>query len=212
MANNIFKVLIAGAGGHGQVVADILLVHQRLGEIKPIGFIDDDYNLTNTYAMGLPILGPLNTIENIELDFVVTAIGNNRVRREICQRWNEMGVSFYRAVHPWSSVAESVKLGVGVMICAGVIINPSTRICEHSIINTGSSVDHHCEIGAYVHIAPGARLGGNVNIGSGTLVGMGALILPGIIVGEDCVIGAGSVVTKDLPDGSEVIGMPARPI
>ncbi|MEE9294170.1 MAG: DapH/DapD/GlmU-related protein [Phycisphaerae bacterium] len=48
------------------------------------------------------------------------------------------------------------------------------------------------------HIKRGARVGGN------------ATVLPGITVGFDSVVGAGAVVTKDVPDGTIVVGNPAR--
>jgi serine acetyltransferase len=36
------------------------------------------------------------------------------------------------------------------------------------------------------------------------------LILPGTTIGKDCIIGAGSVVRGMVPDGSVVIGNPAK--
>ena len=49
-------------------------------------------------------------------------------------------------------------------------------------------------------------------IGDNTLVGMGAMVLNGAVIGRDCLIGAGALVTegKQIPDGSLVVGMPAK--
>lgn len=49
-----------------------------------------------------------------------------------------------------------------------------------------------------------------VEIGDDVWIGARALILPGVKVGNGCVIGAGAVVSKDVPDGSIVVGNPAR--
>lgn len=51
---------------------------------------------------------------------------------------------------------------------------------------------------------------GRIKIGSNCFIGAGAIIMPGVRIGNDCVIGAGSVVTRSVPDGSVVVGSPAR--
>lgn len=51
---------------------------------------------------------------------------------------------------------------------------------------------------------------GKIHIGKRTLVGHNSIIMPGVKIGERCVIGTGSIVTKDIPDGSVVVGAPAR--
>ena len=45
-----------------------------------------------------------------------------------------------------------------------------------------------------------------------TLVGMGATILDGAVVGNQCIIGANALVKQgyEIPDGSMVLGSPAR--
>jgi len=53
---------------------------------------------------------------------------------------------------------------------------------------------------------------GLVVIGNNVFVGAGSIILPGVNVGNDVVIAAGSVVTKDVPDGSVIAGVPAKPV
>jgi carbonic anhydrase/acetyltransferase-like protein (isoleucine patch superfamily) len=58
------------------------------------------------------------------------------------------------------------------------------------------------------------NIGNGCTIGANTLIGMKAVVLNGAVIGRDCLIGAGSLVTgnKVIPDGSMVMGAPARVI
>jgi carbonic anhydrase/acetyltransferase-like protein (isoleucine patch superfamily) len=50
------------------------------------------------------------------------------------------------------------------------------------------------------------------SIGEGSLVGIQAVVLNGVKIGRHCIVGAGAVVTegKEFPDGSLIIGAPAK--
>jgi carbonic anhydrase/acetyltransferase-like protein (isoleucine patch superfamily) len=50
------------------------------------------------------------------------------------------------------------------------------------------------------------------SIGEGTLIGIQAVVLNGAKIGRRCIVGAGAVVTegKEFPDGSLIIGSPAK--
>ena len=51
---------------------------------------------------------------------------------------------------------------------------------------------------------------GRISVGDDTFIGCYCLILPGTVIGRDCIVGAGSVVRGTVPDGSVVMGNPAR--
>lgn len=70
-------------------------------------------------------------------------------------------------------------------------------------------------IGGGCEILNGYELGSEpwlVTIGDNCHIGMNAMILPGVTIGRDCIVGACAVVTHDVPDGTVVAGVPARPI
>lgn len=205
------KVLIIGAGGHGQVVADIL---QRPENIKaghqPIGFLDDDPKLAGKTILHLPVLGLVSSLEEHDFDAVIVAIGNNETRMKIFDSLLTRMMNFANALHPHGSIAASAELGKGVMVCAGAVVNPASVVGDNVILNTGCTIDHHNRIGAHAHIAPGVHLGGEVEIGEGALVGIGATVLPGRVIGAWAIVGAGAVVTKDIPAHATAVGVPAR--
>ncbi len=53
---------------------------------------------------------------------------------------------------------------------------------------------------------------GSIYVGERSFIGCRAIIMPNVRIGKRCVIAAGSVVTKDVPDGTVVAGIPAKPI
>ena len=207
------RVLILGAGGHAQVVADILSrAHDAGTNCEPVGFLDDNPSLTRTAIVGLPVLGAIAQLDEFDHDAVIVAIGDNRTRSRILASVQARGEHIVNAIHPAAVLAPDVHLGEGVMICAGVVVNTGTVIGDSVILNTGCTVDHHNHIGNHAHIAPGVHLGGDVAIGEGTVIGIGSTVIPQRTVGAWSVVGAGSVVAKDIPAYATAVGMPARVI
>jgi len=204
-------IFIIGAGGHGQVVADIFRAQRKAGLIgPPTAFLDDDPRRHGALQVGTRVLGSLSLLTTEPHAAVVVAIGDNRTRARLFARLIAKGEVPTVAEHPRSIVAEDVALGAGSMVCAGAVINTGSVVGANTIVNTGATVDHHASIGDHVHIAPGVHLGGEVRVGEGALIGIGAVVLPRITVGAWSTVGAGAVVTCDVPPGVTVAGVPAR--
>ena len=202
--------MVLGAGGHAQVVADILRSQGLAGEpISFLGYLDDRAGELRG-SLGADMIGTIADSSTIEHDALVVAIGDNLIRHRLFRRAADRGAHFAIAKHPASTIAPDVRVGPGSMVCAGVVINTRAIIGANAIINTSASVDHHCRIGDHVHLAPGVRLGGGVTVGEGALIGIGAIVLPGKTVGAWAVVGAGSVVVSDVSPGATVVGVPAR--
>jgi sugar O-acyltransferase (sialic acid O-acetyltransferase NeuD family) len=207
------RVLILGAGGHGQVVADILGQMQKAGQdVTPIGYLDDNTRIVGQQFLDLPVIGVIADLASVPHDYVVVAIGNNATRRNHYEWLLKQGEAFAICCHPRAVISPSARIGPGCMICAGAVVNPLSIVGANVILNTGCTVDHHNTIGDHAHIAPGVHLGGEVSIGQGTLVGIGATIMPGLNVGAWSVVGAGSLVRRHVDDGMTVAGVPARAV
>lgn len=205
------RVLILGAGGHAQVIANILLrMNETFGSCCPIGYLDDNRELHGQTLLGLPVLGGMPDLPQIAYDALIVAIGDNYSRWKLFNRLQQQGVCFVIAMHPAAVIAPDVEIGKGTVIGAGVVVNPGSKIGNNVILNTACTVDHHNQIDDHVHIAPGVHSGGNVTIGEGTLIGIGATIMPHCRVGAWSTVGAGALVHADVPDHVVVVGVPAH--
>ena len=198
-------IYVLGAGGHAKVVISTL----RAARFGIRAILDDNLQINGGEVLGIPVAGPLSLLEEMKFCRAVIAIGNNRARREIAERFRH--VEWVTAVHPQTTIDPTVTLGAGTVIFAGTVIQPCTRIGRHVIVNTGATIDHDCFIGDYAHVAPGCHLAGNVTLGEGVLIGIAGAALPKTTVGAWTVVGAGGIVTTDLPPHIIATGIPAKP-
>lgn len=207
------KCVIAGCGGHGRVVLDILLA---AGEHEIVGFIDSNTQLFGHRIDGRQVLGGLNAVETLRrergIEAAVVAIGDNGVRRDFADACEQAGLQLINAIHPSANIARNVTLGRNVVIAAGALVCAHGQIGDSVILNTGCIVDHETMIGTATHICPGARLAGRVTVESGAFVGIGATVIQNVRIGYEAVVGAGAVVVNDVRPLTTVVGMPAREI
>lgn len=205
------RILIIGAGGHAQVIVDCLLRMAEAGHAcKPIGYVDDNSALHGCCRLGLPILGGLAAINQIDHDALLIGIGDNAIRRQIYLDLMRQGEHFATALHPRAIVAPDVAIGAGSVIFAGAIVNVGSRIGVNVIVNSGAIVEHHNTLGDHSHIAPGVRLGGDVMVGEASLIGLGATVMAQRSIGCASIVGAGALVHRSVPDHTTVVGVPAR--
>ncbi len=123
-------------------------------------------------------------------------------------------------VAPGAMVIGKVKLGRNVNIWPYAVIRGDNELIA---IGTGSNVQEH----TMMHTDPGFPLvvGENCTVGhrallhgctvgDNSLIGMGAIVLNGAKIGRNSLVGAGALVTegKHFPDGSLIVGSPARAV
>jgi len=194
--------IVIGAGGHGAVVADILL---KRG-FSVIGFLDDGIK-AGTEILGANVLGKVDCCADYPGAMFIIGIGDNAIRKKIAETYP---LEYGSAIHPSAIIGNQSKIGRGTVLMAGAIVNPRTVVGAHCIVNTASSLDHDNSIGDFVHVSPGVVLGGDVSIGSGTHVGIGAVVRNGISICSGTVIGAGAAVVKDIIAPGVYVGIPAK--
>lgn len=201
-------MILIGYSGHAFVVCGIL--HAAGKQVT--GYCDVEEKELNPF--NLIYIGPENSVQAmekiIEQGYFIS-VGNNAIRKKIYEHFAREQVFPVNAVHPSAMIDHTAQLAAhGIMISAGVCINPLATIGTGAICNTGCIIEHECKVGDYAHIGPGAVLCGNVRIGNLSFVGAGSVIRQGVSIGNNVVIGAGAVVVKDVPDNEIVVGNPSR--
>jgi carbonic anhydrase/acetyltransferase-like protein (isoleucine patch superfamily) len=117
-----------------------------------------------------------------------------------------------------AQVIGNVELGEEASVWFGCILrgdNELIRIGARCNVQEGSIF--HSDPGSPLTLEPGVSIGHQVmlhgcTIGEGSLVGIQAVVLNNARIGKNCLVGAGALVTegKEFPDGSMILGSPAK--
>jgi UDP-perosamine 4-acetyltransferase len=204
------SVVVIGAGGHAKVIIELL---RAAGEYEIYGCTDPAAK--DASVLDVPVLGTdeiLIALPGLGIRLAMPAIGDNAARLAAARSARELGFGWANAIGPRATISPSARLGHGIAIMNGAVVNAGTRIADLAIINTGTVVDHDCDIGEAAHIGPGSTLAGKVIVGAGAFVGAGSTVIPGVRIGEGAVVGAGSVVIRNVSPRSVVGGVPAKPL
>lgn len=117
-----------------------------------------------------------------------------------------------------AQVMGNVELADDASIWFGAVLRGDTetiRIGRRSNVQDSSVL--HADMGMPLVVGDDVTVGHKVmlhgcTIGDGALIGIGAIVLNGARIGKGCLVGAGALVTegKEFPDGSMILGSPAR--
>ena len=138
------KLIILGAGGYGQTVADVA---EQIG-YEP-AFLDDHSPLA---------LGACSEfVRFLDGDTLFyPAFGNNARRVEWLKRLMEAGCQMATLIHPTAYVSPRAAIGTGTAVLPGAIVNTGCVVGPGCIINCGAIVDHGCTLEEGVHVCLGA--------------------------------------------------------
>lgn len=200
-------IIVIGAGGHAKVCIELF---HAMGETVAycVGGSDSPDKCLN-----VPVLKGdehLAYLRSQGYCKIFVAIGSNCLRCRLAAAASSQGYQLVNAISPKAVISPTARLGLGIAIMAGAVVNAEAMIDDLAIINTGATIDHDCRIGKAAHIAPQCALAGNVIVGSQSFLGIGCKVIPEIEISEKVTIGAGSVVVSNIEAGLMVVGVPAK--
>ena len=154
-------LLILGAGGLGQVVAEAA---QMSGCYTKIAFLDDCP--TEDKARLYNIVGAIRDADKFSDQFIyaIPAFGSNEKRYELLKYLKKNGYKIPSIIHPSAYISPTVTIGEGTIISPTAGISREVVIEECCLINMGAMIDHRCHIGRCTHIPMGAVVRGEVSV------------------------------------------------
>lgn len=154
-------LLILGAGGLGQVVAESA---QMSGRYTKIAFLDD--NPSEDKSRLFTIIGRVSDAKQLvgEYIYAIPAFGSNEKRYEIMEKLREYGYHIPRIIHPSAHISPTAAIGEGTIVRPMVGISRDVVIGECCLINMGAMIDHRCKIGRCTHIPMNAVVRGEITI------------------------------------------------
>lgn len=208
------KVAIIGAGGHASDVVGV--IENRFGALVSnnhveVGVVADTAPELDRFSKrGVSYWG---SIEDLTLQLpshYVLGVGFSSGRYNVYQKVKDLSLVPLTLINDRAFIPDSVDVGEGSVVLAGVCVSPLACIGRHVYISHGSLIGHDCEIQDFVSIMPGASISGDTILEEQCVIGANATVIQGIRIGREAMIGAGAVVTKDVPAGATVIGNPGR--
>lgn len=139
------RLVILGAGGYGQTVADVA---RQSGRYEDILFLDDN----------APAFGTCANFERFADHETVfyPAFGNNEIRMKWLNALRDAGCTIATLVHHTAYVSPTATLEPGTVVLSMAVINTNCAIHRGCIINCGAIIDHDCVLEEGVHVCLGA--------------------------------------------------------
>lgn len=204
-------MIVAGAGGFAKQLIEAIPTH----EYEKLLFFDHDKTKSEIFGK----FKVVHSITDVKKHFkevdnrFCLGTGIPQVRMKMNELLTKSGGKLSSIVSDKAYVSQFArKVGEGVSLLHGAIIEGEVTLEYGAMVNIGASVAHGSTIGKFTELAPSCHISGDCTIGDHCRLGTGAIVIPNITIGKNVTIGAGAVVTKDYGDNLVLVGVPALPV
>ena len=205
-------LIIVGTGGVGRETAQIVEEMNKVEkEWNILGFIDDNKDLKGKIVNGYRVIGDRTYLNYFEKEvYVVIAIANYSVKKELVKFLINQNVKYATLIHPSVRLNDTIKIGEGSIVYPGVIMTVNIDVGNHVIISPKCGIGHDSIIEDYVTLLWNVNVSGNEKSRQGATLGSGSTIIQGLEIGRGSFVGAGSVVIRDIEANKTAVGVPSR--
>jgi sugar O-acyltransferase (sialic acid O-acetyltransferase NeuD family) len=192
------ETVILGAGDFGKQ----LLQHfkEQSVNIRIVGWFDDSYN-TGSLIEKLPCLGGIKNKKTFSNSYkYILALGykNLKFKELTLNVLVASNCEIINFVHHSVVTSKSAKIGQGVNIYAGSIVDLNVTLSDGVVLNNSVIISHDSNVGCSSFVGPGVTVCGNVNIGKRCFIGAGSVIKDGVDICDDVIIGSGTNIYKNI--------------
>ena len=205
------RLAIIGSGDLGELIA-YHAINDRHYEV--IGFFDD-YEELGSEKHGLPILGGTNTIQSAfeqkRYDCLMIGVGYKHMqfRKSLFDTFFSI-IPFGSIVHSSDYVDSSVKIGEGVFILPGCVLDKNVELKDNVLLNTSVSIAHDSIIESHCFLSPRVAIAGFSTIEECCVLGINSTIIDNVTIAANTQIGGGAVVIKNITIPGLYVGNPHR--
>jgi len=205
------RLAIIGSGDLGQLIAHHAH-HDHQFEV--VGFFDDFIKLGST-VKGIQVLGAISDIETCfnenVFDVIICGIGYKHLtfRENIFKKLYDK-IEFANLIHSSCNIDASSKLGKGIFMLPGSVLDTNVVIEDNVVVNISCAVAHDSKIGAHSFLSPRVAIAGFVTIGRRCNIGINTTIVDNIKINDDIQTGGATVVIENLVNKGLYVGNPSR--
>jgi len=208
----MYDIIIIGAGGFGREVYLWAKDSFPKDQYTIKGLIDDNPTILDDYNMDINVIGNLDNYKIKKQDRFLFAIGDINGKKSLIIKMKKRGAKFLTLIHPTAIMANTTKIGEGVIICPFCLVSDNVLLEDFVMLNIYSSCGHDAKVGSYCILSPYATLNGFVILEDEVFLGTHSTIISYKKVGYKSKVSANSVVMRDVPPNKIVFGVPGKPI
>lgn len=209
------KILaIIGSADLGQLIAYHAINDKHFDKIV---FFDDTQTI-GTKINNYDVIGKISDVEicykQNKFNEIIVAVGYNHIKfkKQIFENLVRLNIPIASIIHSSSYIDKSCKIGKGVFILPGCILDRNVVVDDNTLLNTACSIAHDTYIGKHCFLSPRVAIAGFTNVGEMCVLGINCTLIDNLTICSSVKIGGGAVVTESIEDVGLYVGVPAKKI